>query len=86
MTITADQQARNTLAHLRSLGVNCGSGTKTAEYTRTIELFEEIHKSKGLYFALALLYDSQYTNADLCGMMEVLKPEKGKLSDMMKNC
>lgn len=84
MAISAKQQGQNTINHLRSIGVQVGSGTKLAEYERTIELFEQIYKSKGLYFALALLYDSQYTNADLCGMMEVLKPGKGKLSDIMK--
>ncbi len=59
--------------------------TKIDEYKRSVELFEEIYKEKGLYFALALLYDSQYENKDLLGMLEVLKPGKGKLSDISKN-
>jgi hypothetical protein len=62
-----------------------GVGSKHQEYVRTIELFEQIYKEKGLYCALALLYDSQYDNKDLLGMLEVLKPGKGKLSDLMKN-
>lgn len=58
-------------------------GSKNAEYLRTIELFEKIYKEKGLYFALSLLYDSQYDRNDILKMMEILKPGKGKLSDMM---
>lgn len=61
-----------------------GPGSKHNEYVRTIELFEQIYKEKGLYFAIALLYDSQYDNKDLLGMMEVLKPGKGKISDILK--
>ncbi len=57
-------------------------GSKNAEYRRSIEMFEQIYKEKGLYYALAFLYDSQYTNEDLLGMMEILKPGKGKLSDL----
>jgi hypothetical protein len=59
-------------------------GTKDAEYRRTIEMFEDIYKTKGLYYALALLYDSQYENKDLLGMMEILKPGKGKFSDILQ--
>jgi len=59
-------------------------GSKEAEYRRSIEMFEKIYSEKGLYFALAMLYDSQYGNEDLLGMMEILKPGKGKLSDIMK--
>lgn len=58
-------------------------GTKDAEYRRTIELFEETFKEKGTYYALALLYDSQYDREDILKMMEILKPGKGRLTDMM---
>jgi hypothetical protein len=47
-------------------------------------MFEDIYKTKGLYYALALLYDSQYENKDLLGMMEILKPGKGKFSDILQ--
>jgi len=48
--------------------------TKRAEYIRSIELFEKILKSQGVYFALAFLYDSQYDRADISKMMELCKP------------
>jgi len=51
-------------------------GTKDAEYRRTIQLFEEIYKNKGLYYALALLYDSQYDREDIKNMMELIYPKK----------
>lgn len=48
-------------------------GTKKAEYNRSIELFKEIYKAKGLYYALALLYDSQYDRKDIKAMMDILE-------------
>jgi hypothetical protein len=60
-------------------------GTKDAEYRRSVEYFEEIYKEQGLYFALAMLYDSGYDRSDILAMMEILKPGKGKLSDIIKN-
>ncbi len=45
---------------------------KNAEYRRSIELFEEVYKEQGLYFALALLYDSGYTSKDLKNMMDLI--------------
>lgn len=51
-----------------------GPGTKYCEYLRTIELFQNIYKEQGLYFAIAFLYDSQYNRQDLFNMMEILKP------------
>jgi len=65
------------------MNMNSGS-TKSAEYKRSIELFQEIYQSKGIYYAFAFLYDSQYDKNDILAMMEILKPGKGKLSDMMK--
>ena len=59
-------------------------GTKNAEYRRSIQHFENIYKEKGLYFALAMLYDSQYDRNDILAMMEILKPGKGKISDILK--
>lgn len=50
--------------------------TKTGEYYRSIELFEQIFKEKGVYYALAILYDSQYGNEDLKKMMELCKPSQ----------
>jgi hypothetical protein len=54
-------------------------GTKDAEYRRTIEMFEEIYSEKGLFYALAFLYDSQYDRQDILAIMEILKPGKGRL-------
>jgi hypothetical protein len=51
-------------------------GTKDAEYRRSIELFKEIFKNKGVYFALAFLYDSQYDRKDIKEMMDLSKPIK----------
>lgn len=50
--------------------------TKKEEYLRSIELFENIFKEKGTYYALAFLYDIQYCNADLKNMFELIKPNK----------
>lgn len=52
-----------------------GKYTKQQEIKITIELFESIYKNKGLYFAIALLYDLQYTNKDLRLMMDELEPQ-----------
>ncbi len=52
-----------------------GIGSKHAEIVRTNELFEQIYKEKGLYFAIALLYDSQYDRKDLAMMMELCYPK-----------
>lgn len=46
--------------------------TKNAEYRRTLEMFNDIFKSKGMYFSLAFLYDSGYTNEDIKKMMELM--------------
>ncbi len=59
-------------------------GTKNAEYRRSIEMIESIFKNKGLYYALAFIYDSQYDKEDILEMMEILKPGKGKISQMLK--
>lgn len=50
-------------------------GTKQQEYKRTIELFKQIYETKGLYYALALLYDSQYDRKDLKAMMDMLETD-----------
>jgi hypothetical protein len=51
-----------------------GPGTKRNEYIRSIELFEQVMKEKGTYFALALLYDMQYSREDVGEMMKIIKP------------
>ncbi|WP_167571722.1 hypothetical protein [Aquimarina algiphila] len=53
--------------------------TKKQEYTRTLELFEEIYKNKGLYYAIAFLYDSGYQNKHLGEMMKLIEPKKREL-------
>lgn len=52
--------------------------TKKAEYRRSIELFQEILNTQGIYFALALFYDSGYNNKDLKAMMELCEPPASK--------
>jgi hypothetical protein len=54
-------------------------GSKDSEYRRTIELFEEIYKKDGLYFALALLYDSGYDRKDIKSMMKILVEKENPL-------
>lgn len=49
--------------------------TKTAEYKRTAELFEQIFNEKGAYFALAFIYDSGYNNGDLKEIIKYLTPK-----------
>lgn len=49
--------------------------SKNAEYRRSIELFEEIYKTQGAYFALAFLYDSGYEGKDLKRMMDLIHPK-----------
>jgi hypothetical protein len=61
---------------MSKISPNPFGGTKDAEYRRTIQLFEEIYKNKGLYYALALLYDSQYDREDIKNMMELIHPKK----------
>ena len=53
-------------------------GTKKQEYLRTIELLEEIFEAKGIYFALAFLYDAGYDRKDIHNMMELIHPNDGR--------
>jgi len=57
------------------LKFNASYGSKDAEYKRTLELFNEIFETKGVYFALAFLYDSQYDRNDIAKIMKLLEPE-----------
>ena len=50
--------------------------TKQAEYRRSAEMFEDLYKTQGAYFALAILIDSQYDNKDLKEVLNYIKPEK----------
>jgi hypothetical protein len=50
-------------------------GTKTQEYVRSLELFKEIFKNQGSYFALAFLYDLGYDRQDISNLMEIAKDE-----------
>lgn len=50
-----------------------GSPTKEGEYYRTIELFEYLFKTQGPYYALAILYDSQYGRDDIKAMMDLIE-------------
>ena len=72
------------VSHITGISPSPFGGTKNAEYRRSIQMFEQIYKEKGLYFALAFLYDSQYGSKDILAMMEILKPRKGKISDILK--
>lgn len=54
-------------------------GSKEAEYQRSIEHFETIFNTQGVYFALAFLYDAQYENSDLKAMVELLDKQRGEL-------
>ncbi len=47
--------------------------TKTGEYYRTIEMLERIAKEQGIYFVLAFLHDSQYTDTDIKAMMNLME-------------
>ena len=60
-------------------------GTKDAEYRRSIQLFEQIFKTQGVYYALAFLYDSQYGNDDLKKMMEMITPKSKSNSVVSAN-
>jgi hypothetical protein len=62
--------------------------TKEGEYSRSIELFEDIFKNQGTYFALAFLYDSGYDKHDILMMMKLIahnaikeKNEKSKTNE-----
>ena len=51
--------------------------TLDGEYIRTIELFEKVYKAQGLYYAIALLYDSGYKPEDLKNMLTIMRdPER----------
>lgn len=64
----------NALSMFRELGLPVYS--KKEEYMRSIEMFNQIYKEKGFYYAIALLYDSGYTSKDLKEMMELTHPSK----------
>ena len=66
---------------LRSISPNPFGGTKDAEYKRSIELFSEIFKEKGAYFALAFLYDSQYDRIDIKAMMDIMEKKLRKTAN-----
>jgi hypothetical protein len=67
---------RSTNENFTSMSPSPFGGTKNAEYRRSVELFNEIFKEKGAYYALAFLYDSQYDRNDISKMMEISKPLK----------
>lgn len=50
--------------------------TKQVEYERTAELLVEITEEHGVYFAVALLYDSGYTPHDIKQVMVVMERRK----------
>jgi len=50
--------------------------TKKQEYKRSAEVFEKIFKEQGTYYALAFLYDSQYTRDDIGKIMEFIYPKR----------
>ncbi len=52
--------------------------TLEGEYERTIEMFEQIYRERGLYFAIALLYDSGYKSEDLRNMMTIMENSSQK--------
>ena len=49
--------------------------TKQAEYMRSAEHFTNIAIEQGLYFALAMLYDSQYSNADIKIILNIMEKD-----------
>ena len=52
-------------------------GTKSAEYERSVDCFEQLIEAdvvgQGPYFALALLYDSQYNREDIGEMLMIMQ-------------
>lgn len=65
-----DESAQRMISLLGPLA----GGSKIQEYLRTIELLNKIWRDKGLYYALAFLYDSGYNRQDIEEMMALLYP------------
>lgn len=74
MKLITTRRQRNNNAQADAIKFQIPNCSLESEYKRTIQMFKEIYADKGLYFALALLYDSGYTNEDLGNMLEVLHP------------
>ena len=53
------------------------SGSFAGELARTAELLVEVAERDGIYFAVALLYDSSYTSEDLGKLLPILLNTKG---------
>ena len=52
-------------------------GSKKNEYIRTCEMFVNICNTQGAYFALALLYDSEYDRDDIKQILSILYKTEG---------
>ena len=76
MKLVTTHRQRNNNAQTDAINFQIPLSSLESEYKRTIQMFKEIYDSKGLYFALALLYDSGYTREDIGNMMEVLIPRR----------
>lgn len=53
-------------------------GTKEGEFKRSAELIVELTKEKGVYYAIAFLYDIEYTREDISRVLGYLEKESGE--------
>lgn len=51
--------------------------TKQGEYCRTAEMLVSVSEQQGIYFAIALLYDMQYSREDIGKLLPILQDTRG---------
>jgi len=56
-----------------------GLGSLHNELVRTSELLVSIAQEKGVYYAIALLYDSNYDSERIAALLPILQHTKGAI-------
>lgn len=56
------------------------ASTFIGELSRSAEMFIDIAKTQGAYFALQFLYDSQYTREDIKKLLPLLEKTRGSIN------
>ena len=61
--------------------IRTGLGSKHQEYVRTAEMLVELasRSDMGVYYAVALLFDSQYDQTDLRALLPILEKTRGAI-------
>lgn len=62
----------------RTVGLSTG-GTFEGELYRTAEMLVKIAEEQGIYFAIAFVYDSGYTQEDIKKLLPILQNTRGAI-------